>query len=378
MDIVRSSKLQAALITFGFLAIFVIGWADYRTWMEMSFSIFYLVPIIIITWASNIWTGISASLLSAITWSAADRMGGHVHSYEWIPYWNAFVRFGFYIIITIILSRLKQSMDNTVQLYRKLEASYNELKQAEIALEQKALELSRSNADLEQFAYAAAHDLKAPLITIGGYINLLRKDYGEKLDKNAHELIDTALQGVRRMERLIGGLLSYARVESRGKDVGPTNMDEVVRTALSHLKDATHESRATITCAPLFTVMADDVQMAQLFQNLIGNALKFRGTEVPRIDIFAEHNDGEWILGIRDNGIGIAAGHLERIFGIFERVAGEGEYEGTGIGLAICRKIVERHGGRIWVESEVGRGSTFYFTLPDMMQSEEPGKMPGI
>lgn len=353
-----------------FVLIGVIGWADYKTLHKMTFSIFYLLPITVITWASNMWTGIAASLLSAVIWHFNDRIGGQHYVYAWIPYWNTFVRFSFYIIITIILSRLKQSMDRSAELYRKLEASYNELKQVEKELELKAHELSCSNADLEQFAFAAAHDLRSPLITIGGYINLLRKDYGEKLDKEAHDLIDTALRGVRRMELLINGLLSYARLESRGKNCVRTDMDEVVRTALSHLQDAIHKSRAIITCAPLCTVMADDVQMVQLFQNLIGNAIKFGGTVVPHIDISGEQNEEEWIIAVRDNGIGIAPENFEKIFGIFKRVPSKTDYPGCGIGLSLCKKIVERHGGRIWVESEIGKGSVFYFTIPDAKQPE--------
>lgn len=366
MYIIRSNKLKATLITSGYLAIFAIGWADYKSGLELGFSIFYLLPIIIITWATNMWIGIPASLLSAIIWSTADRLGGHVYSYEWIPYWNAFVRFGFYIIITITLSRLKEGMRQRSLLYEELEEAYNELKKAEEDLELKAKELVRSNVELEQFAYVAAHDLRYPLVTIGGYINMLKRKYKDKLDEEAMELISTASRGVYRMETLIKGLLSYARLESKVREFELTDMNENFRIALSNLQDLINESNAEITCDPLTSVMADDVQMVQVFQNLVGNAIRFVNAdkERPRIHVSVKKSDEECVFSIMDNGIGIGAEHFERIFGLFQRIKGAGENTGTGIGLAICKKIVELHGGRIWVESEPGKGSVLYFTIP--------------
>ena len=372
MYIDLSKKIKTALITVGFISIFAIGWADFESGLEMGFSIFYLFSVIMITWAANLWTGVIASVLSAIIWGLADKIGGHNHSHAWIPYWNTFTRFGFYIIITITLSRLKQGILQRSRLYKELEDAYNELKKAEDALELQAKELVRSNQDLEQFAYVAAHDLRYPLVTIGGYINILKRQYKDKLDEEAMELISTASRGIFRMETLIKGLLSYARLESTVSEFKMTDMNENYKIALSHLEDLIRERNAKITCDPLTSVMADDVQMIQVFQNLIGNAIRFVNADqdCPRIHVTVKKEDAEWVFSVKDNGIGIDTGHFERIFGLFQRVKGAGENTGTGIGLAICKKIVELHGGRIWLESEPGKGSTFFFAIP-VREAEE-------
>jgi signal transduction histidine kinase len=231
MYIIRSQRLQVTLIVSGFLAVFVIGWADYLTWLEMSFSIFYLLPVILITWSSNMWTGISASLLSAIVWSTADRMGGHVYSYEWVPYWNTFVRFGFYVVIAVILSRLKTSYEDRANLIQELEGTVRTLNQYKGDLEAKAGELTRSNKDLEHFASAAAHDLREPLIVIGGFIRRLHKRYKDVFDADAVELVSTVTDGVSRMEKMINGLLNYARVETKGREFAWSSGEKVLSTA---------------------------------------------------------------------------------------------------------------------------------------------------
>ena len=366
MYFIRSKKLKVILILAGFLAILAIGWVDQRTSLEMGFSIFYLFPIIVITWASNIWIGVSASLLSAIVWGLADSMGGHDHTYNWIPYWNTFVRYSFYMIVTVILSRLRTSYEERERLISELEETLKQVRLYQIELENKTEKLIRSNQDLEQFAYVAAHDLRYPLVTIGGYINMLKRKYKDKLDEEAMELISTASKGIYRMETLIKGLLSYARLESKVREFKLTDMNENFRIALSHLDDLIRERNAEITCDPLVSVMADDMQMIQVFQNLIGNAIRFVNADKdqPRIHVTVKKKDAEWIFSVKDNGIGIDTGHFERIFGLFQRVKGAGENTGTGLGLAICKKIVELHGGRIWVESELGKGSTFFFSIP--------------
>lgn len=245
----------------------------------------------------------------------------------------------------------------------------NDLVEARQKLEESVAELGRSNADLQQFAYVASHDLQEPLRMVSSYTQLIARRYKGKLDADADEFIAFAVDGANRMQRLILDLLAYSRVNTAGRQFEPTAMETVLKAALNNLTDAVKESQAIITHDPLPAVMGDDKQLAQLFQNLLSNAVKFGGAQPPRIHISAKQTDGEWLFSVRDHGIGLDPQYADRIFVIFQRLHTREEYPGTGIGLAICKKIVERHGGRIWVESELGKGATFYFTMRD----EEPG-----
>jgi PAS domain S-box-containing protein len=239
-----------------------------------------------------------------------------------------------------------------------------ERKRAEEALKAAHEELKRSNGELEQFAYVASHDLQEPLRMVSSYTQLVMKRYGERLDGDAKEFMNYVVDGAARMKQLIEDLLAYSRVGTRGKEFRPTPVENALKRAITNLRAAIEESDAEITHDPLPTVNADEVQLAQLFQNLMGNALKFRGADKPHIHVGAADRDSEWEFRIKDNGIGIEAQYFERIFMLFQRLHTKGEYPGTGIGLAICKKVVERHGGRLWVESEPGKGSSFNFTLP--------------
>ncbi|MBN1995467.1 MAG: PAS domain S-box protein [Anaerolineae bacterium] len=245
-----------------------------------------------------------------------------------------------------------------------------ERKQIEAALIRQTQELARSNAELEQFAYVSSHDLQEPLRMVTSYVQLLARRYRGQLDNDADEFIAYAVDGASRMQQLINDLLAYSRVGTRGKDFAPTDCQATLEYTLRNLQPVIQECGATITRDALPTVMADSLQLAQLFQNLIGNALKFRSQEPPRIHISAEKNHhgaaDEWLFSVADNGIGLEPEYAERIFIIFQRLHNREEYSGTGIGLAVCKKIVERHHGRIWVESQAGAGATFYFTLPAM------------
>ncbi len=225
-------------------------------------------------------------------------------------------------------------------------------------------ELKRSNIDLQQFAYATSHDLQEPLRVIAGFIKLLAKRYKDKLDAKADEFINLTLEGISRMDTLIKDLLAYSQIGTKGKTFKVTDCTTVLENALANLKTAIEENDANITYDNLPVVMADATQLGSLFQNLIANAIKFKSNQKPHIHISSKKNDGEWLFSIKDNGIGIDPKDAERIFIIFQRLHTKSEYPGTGIGLAICKRIVERHGGKIWVESEKGKGSTFYFTLP--------------
>ena len=248
--------------------------------------------------------------------------------------------------------------------FRGIVRDVTERQQAEEALRVKTEELARSNRDLEQFAYVASHDLQEPLRMVTSYVELLARRYHGKLDSNADEFINFAMDGASRMRKLINDLLTYSRVKTQGKTLEPTDCEGVLHQSLDNLKMAIEENKAVVTHDSLPTVMADNPQLMELFQNLVGNAIKFRGSEPPRIHVSASRNGSGWIFSVRDNGIGIAPEYFKRIFIIFQRLHSREKYDGTGIGLAICQRIVERHRGRIWVESEVGKGATFYFTLP--------------
>jgi signal transduction histidine kinase len=247
-----------------------------------------------------------------------------------------------------------------------------ERQRAEEQLRRTSSELARSNTDLQQFAYVASHDLFEPLRMVTSFLQLLREHSAGKLDKESEEFIGFALDGAHRMQALISDLLAYSRVDKRGQTMEPTDCNQVLDAAIANLKVAIDESGATIQRERLPTVRGDIVQLIQLFQNLLGNAIKFQGEDKPKIDINVKEDDGEWHFSFRDNGIGIDPKHFERIFEIFQRLHTRQEYAGTGIGLSICKRIVERHGGRIWVESSTGQGSTFHFTLPILKTEPAP------
>jgi PAS domain S-box-containing protein len=251
-------------------------------------------------------------------------------------------------------------------------------KQAEEALDVKARELARSNKDLEEFAYVASHDLQEPLRMIASYTQLLERRYKDKLDQDAHEFIAYAVDGANRMQVLINDLLAYSRVGTRGKPFAVTDCEEILARTLANLKVLIEETGAGVTHSSLPRVLGDTTQLTQLFQNLINNAIKFRRTdEPPHIHLSATLekatvSQGEpaslpyWHFAVSDNGIGIEPKFFDRIFIIFQRLHTRDQYPGTGIGLSVCKKIVERHGGRIWVESEVGKGTIFHFTMPQL------------
>ncbi|HEY3063583.1 MAG TPA: PAS domain S-box protein [Chloroflexota bacterium] len=236
-------------------------------------------------------------------------------------------------------------------------------KQAEERLKATADDLARSNAELEQFAYVASHDLQEPLRMVASYTQLLARRYAGKLDQDADDFIGFAVDGAKRMQDLINDLLAYSRVGTRQLQLQPVDTSELVKGVVADLAAAIAEAGATIVSDELPTVHGDPTQLRQLFQNLIVNGMKFRGQRSPEVRITAERQDNWWQFGVQDNGIGIEPQYLERIFVLFQRLHTRADYPGTGIGLAICKKIVERHGGRIWVESEPGQGTTFWFSL---------------
>jgi signal transduction histidine kinase len=247
----------------------------------------------------------------------------------------------------------------------KLGREHQNLTMTRQDLEKSVAELARSNDELQQFAYVASHDLQEPLRMVSSYTQLLAKRYKGKLDSDADDFIAYAVDGANRMQKLIQDLLAYSRVSRQAGEPEIVSAETILGHVLYNLQMALEESGAVVTHDPLPTVRVDERQLLQLFQNLVSNAIKFRGPDPLRIHVSAKRVGQEWLFSVCDNGIGIDPQYAERIFVIFQRLHTREDYPGTGIGLAICRKIVERHGGRIWVESEVGKGATFYFTLRD-------------
>jgi len=246
--------------------------------------------------------------------------------------------------------------------FQIISRNITERKRVDEELQKAVAELERSNAELERFAYIASHDLQEPLRMVASYTQLLEKRYKDRFDADANDFIGYAVDGAKRMQQLINDLLTYSRVGTRGKPFEPADCMTVFATAVANLTVAIRDSGAEVTSDPLPLVMADERQLVQLFQNLIGNAVKFHGTEPPRVHVSAEQSGDEWVFSVRDNGIGIDSQYLDQAFKVFQRLHGR-EYPGTGIGLSIAKRIVERHGGRIWLESHPGEGTIVYFTI---------------
>ena len=239
-----------------------------------------------------------------------------------------------------------------------------EIKGAQRAAEEHLKKLERSNAELQQFAYVASHDLQEPLRMVISYLTLLDKKYKGELDSQAKEYITHAVEGGARMRRLIDDLLEYSRIESRTNVFAPVDMKKVMESTIKVLKAPIEESKADIRIEPMPTISGDRSQMQQVMQNLISNSLKFKGPDRPLVNISAIDGKKEWTFSVKDNGIGLNTEYSDKIFQMFQRLHNQDQYPGTGVGLAIVKKIVERHGGRIWVESEEGKGATFSFTIP--------------
>jgi two-component system, sensor histidine kinase and response regulator len=267
---------------------------------------------------------------------------------------------------------LRSKLDVFVELAKKtvaLTRQNQELERAKKELAERARELARSNTDLEHFAYVASHDLKEPLRMVSTYVKLLARRYKDRLDTDANDFIDFAVHGVNRMERLIQDVLSYSRIGGK-RESQLVDTEKILAAAVARLASAIRECEALITHDPLPTVLGDEAELTRVFQNLLANAIKFKCGQGPRIHVSADRQPGptegrdEWVFSVQDDGIGIERIYWDRIFLLFQRLHSQAEYEGSGVGLALCKRIVEAHRGRIWLESKVREGSTFYFTLP--------------
>jgi light-regulated signal transduction histidine kinase (bacteriophytochrome) len=283
--------------------------------------------------------------------------------------------FGLMLVLNILLvSTLSILIKHDVAERLREEERIRQLNaDLERRVEQRTEALRRSNEDLQQFAYIASHDLQEPLRMVASYTELLKRRYQGKLDADADQFIDFAVDGVKRMNSLIRDLLAYSRAgETPTEKLKQLNPEETLQTVLQNLEVTISDVGATITHDALPPIEYDPTRLSQIFQNLLANAIKYRGERAPKVHISARKDGAEIVFSISDNGIGIDPKYSEQIFGIFKRLHGR-EYEGTGIGLAMCKKIVERHGGRIWVDSMPGEGSTFSFTIPNHGEARAAG-----
>lgn len=343
MNFLTFSKHIAAILAL--VSLCVIGFVDYITGHEFSVSAFYLLPISLIALNFSRPAAVFFAALVAILEAMINMLGGgYYYSRVIFHYWNTVILAVIYVVIAVLISSLRDA-------YRR------EQKNAE--------ELARANAELKSFAHTVSHDLKEPLRTMSGFLGLLEKRYSDKIDEKGKEYIKFAVDSSKRMDALIKDILEYSQIGTKDKKSKSVECLSVLSEALSNLQVAIRESGAEVTHDDLPTVIADPVLLTSVFQNLIGNAVKFRGAEAPRVHVSCERKEKEWIFSVRDNGIGIEPQFQGEIFAAFRRLHARSEYPGSGLGLATCKKMVEYSGGRIWFISEVGKGSTFYFTIPD-------------
>jgi signal transduction histidine kinase len=361
---------QTFFLSLGFVIVLLVGLADHASGKELNFAIFYLLPISVVTWFANRNSGVLIAFASAFTEFVANYFAGRTYSYHLITFWNSAVLFGFFALYVFILSKLKTEYKRGLKLVSELQNLVSELKRTKEELEQKSQDLARSNVELEQFASAVSHDLKEPLLAITINLTLLKKRYEGKFGLEGETFINETIDEAKQMQTLISDMLSYSRVGTSAKPFVLTDFTDILNRLLANLRIPLEQSGALVTHDPLPEVMADPIQLFQLLQNLIGNAIKFRDENKSLIHISAKRKEKEWVFSVSDNGIGIPAEYTEKIFEMFQRLHNKKEYPGSGIGLSTCKKIVERHGGHIWVESNPNGGSTFYFTIPDRSISD--------
>ncbi len=359
MDVAREirQKPKSFLFGAGLVLNLLIGVIDYLTGYNLGLSVFYLAPIGFVTWFVDKSGGIFMSVLGIFTITVSDYYSGKTFHNYIAEFWNISLLLCFFLIVAFLLSKLKSEFQKRAELIIELQRTREDL-------EKKKDELARSNLELEQFAYVAAHDLKSPLLVVEGYVKRLQRRAGDTLNDEASQMIGYIADGVGKMRVLINDLLTYARMGTKKIELKWADCNDIIGTAIGNLKVDIAARNSIVTYGQLPTALVDSGQIVELFQNLIANGLKFHRGEQPRVHISAEDREKEWVFTVRDNGIGFDAKDKDRIFDMFQRLHNKNEVPGTGMGLSICKKIIERHGGQIWVESEPGKGSSFYFTLP--------------
>lgn len=332
----------AATIGASLVLLALVGWLDWVTG-QIGFLLFYLAPVGLAAWFGGRRAGLVLSASAAAVWLRV-----YIHEYgsgNWAAAgWETGIALGSFATVSLLLSALKASR-------RRREAM--------------AEELARSNRELQEFARIVSHDLQEPLRTMAGFVQLLQDHYRGRLGADADEYIAFVVDGAARMKGMIKALLEYSRVGRGGEKAGPVSCQAALEEALANLRQALEDAQGQVTWDPLPTVVAYGPHLTQVFQNLVGNAVKFRGELPPVIHVGCHRAKGEWVLSVRDNGIGFDPKQADRLFQVFQRLHTQKEYPGFGIGLSISKKVVEGRGGRIWVESEEGRGACFFFTIPD-------------
>lgn len=358
------SPREAALV---FLALIAVSWAAFGPAFASRPTGFLVMPALM--WAA-VRLGVPATALAVAAASAVGVTGtllGYGAFARADPNESLLLLQGFLGVNATAALALAAAVSQLRAAERELRAAHGELERKverrTAALAEQAKELSRSNAELEQYAYVVSHDLQEPVRKIAGFIDLWARAYRGRLDEKADVFVGQIVDAAERMSALIRDLLSYSRV-GRGAPLSRVDASAAARAALDDLSSLVAKTGAVVALGDLPTVEANPIELRQVFENLLANALKFRGDKAPRVEVSCERTPGEWVFRVRDNGIGIEAVHHSRIFELFERLHPRHEYPGTGIGLALCKKIVERRGGRIWVESSPGEGSTFSFTVP--------------
>jgi signal transduction histidine kinase len=334
---------------------------DWWTGVDINPEIFYVIPVAAAAWLSGKGPAVALSAAAATGWFVADVVGGHGYG---IAVWNAGGGLAVLLTVALALATVRRYLDERSRLVGGLRASLRVQGEAKEDLFKSSSELARSNAELEQYAYVAAHDLKSPLVAVGGFVQLAKRHLGPDPDPKAALCLDEAMGGVRRMEALIDDLLAYSKAGAGAEPRGPTDTTAMLQEVLATLRAEIEERGGQVSFEPLPWVVARPREVVQLFQNLVGNALKFLGSDPPHVHIGIERIGQEQVFFVRDNGPGIAPADAQRVFGLFQRLPGATQTPGTGIGLAVCKKIVESLGGRIWVDSKPGEGATFRFTLP--------------
>lgn len=352
----RSSPLPL-----GIAAVAAIALLDWRTGVDISPEIFYVVPVALAAWASGRAPALVLSAASALGWLLADALGGHGWA---VALWNVSGGLAVLLTLALALPAVRRILDERARLVAELRESLQAERKAREELATASRELTRSNAELEQYAHVAAHDLKSPLVAVGGFVQLAQRHLGPEPDPKAALCLEEALGGVLRMEALIEDLLAYSKAGAGAEPRGRVDTGAALQEALANLRAEVEANGARVSFDALPPVVARHREVVQLFQNLVGNALKYRGTERPTVQIGGERAGGEGVFFVRDNGPGIDPADAERVFRLFQRLPGTAARPGTGIGLAVCKKIVESLCGRIWIESTPGRGATFRFTLP--------------
>jgi signal transduction histidine kinase len=344
------SLSKTVLIISGLVLTILIGFLDYLTGPDLAFIIFYLFPIALVTWFAGRWPGIFISVASAVTWIVSDIMVKASYTHFLIPYWNMVAEFSVFFLVVHIFSILKETLEREKKL--------------NTILGQTIQKITDLNKELETFNYSVSHDLRTPLIVIKGFANRLMKKHSGNLDENGREALKIIQESVQRMSQLIDDLLAFSRSERQQMKPEVVDMKKLAENVVQELKALTSK-KTSISVKDLPPVYGDSRMLHQVFYNLISNAMKFtKHKETSIIEIGCNQEQDEYIYFITDNGAGFDMQYADKLFGVFQRLHKDEEFEGTGIGLSIVQRIINRHGGKIWAEGKLNEGATFYFSLP--------------